>query len=141
MRGGKPLHVSFLYFFFLFSLSFLGTSGVGSPSGWAGDWVQRQEEAEGAGHLGGTQFPRLLEEDSGFMSPKSPTQSLLQMPPATPHNHGHGSQNQTVQRRSQGWGGVSAWETWGEVLEGKERFSQCTGWGYTSRQKGKVQEV
>lgn len=113
---------------------------MGSPSGWAGDWVQRQEEAEGAGRLGGTQFPRLLEEYSGFMSPKSPTKSLLQMPPATPHNHGHGSQNQTVQRRLQRWGGVSAWETWGEVLEAKERSSQCTGWGNTSRKKDKVQE-
>lgn len=36
--------------------------------------------------------------------------------------------------------GGSAWESWGEVLEGKERFSWCTGWGHTSRQEDKVQE-
>lgn len=57
-------------------------------------------------------------------APKSPTQSLLQMPPATPHNHGHGTQNHRQSKGGPRVGGSGiAWETWGEVLEGKERLA------------------
>lgn len=45
---GKGSPFTCLFSFFLFSVYLLGTGQVGSHWWWVGDWVQRQEGAEGS---------------------------------------------------------------------------------------------